>query len=211
MTCLLHMHFSLFHGLLQSSVDNFCWNMLRFWSHLSCDHNLRNTQWNLPPLGSDPWLIRSESGTWRFFFRIRISCHHWDILKWSESDLLLEAGMISIDAGQGLFILAWLSWLGTLHAMWNVAWEEPTFHCLNVSLVFNVIFRPSSIVHLNVSGNCATSGPTLCNVGHSLLIVYWTLLAWFDESPSKSKSPFDTGGLWAFCAPDRVKPTSAWS
>ena len=25
------------------------------------------------------------------FFRIQISCHHWDILKWSESDLLLEA------------------------------------------------------------------------------------------------------------------------
>ena len=28
-----------------------------------------------------------------------------------------------------------------------------------------------SIVHLNVSGNCATSGPTLRDVGHSLLIV----------------------------------------
>jgi len=91
LTCLFHMHFSLFHGLLKSSIDTFCWNMLRFWSHLSYDQNLRNSQWNLPPLGSDPWLIRSESGTWRCFFRIRISCHHWDILKWSESDLLLEA------------------------------------------------------------------------------------------------------------------------
>ena len=89
------------------------------------------------------------------------------------------------DAGQWLFILTWLSWLGTLHAMWNVAWEEPTFHCLNVSCFQCHIppFRLSccflvlsltescSIVHLNVSGNCATSGPKLRNVGHGLLIV----------------------------------------
>ena len=55
-----------------------------------------------------------------------------------------SSGVVSrSDAGQWVFILTWLSWLGTLHAMWNVAWEEPTFHCLNVSRVFNVIFRPS--------------------------------------------------------------------
>ena len=67
-TALFQTHFSLSHGLLQSSADTFCWNMLGFWSHLSYDQNLRNSQWNLPPLDSDPWLIVSEFGTWRCFF-----------------------------------------------------------------------------------------------------------------------------------------------
>ena len=41
-----------------------------------------------------------------------------------------------------------------------------------------------------------------------LLIVYWTLLAWFDES-LLSNSPSDTGSLWAFCASDTFQLTSA--
>ena len=65
--------------------------MLRFWSHLSYDHNLRNSQWI-----SHLWIQILDSSYLNLaledvFFRIRISCHHWDLLKWSESHLLLEA------------------------------------------------------------------------------------------------------------------------
>ena len=64
-----------------------------------------------------------------------------------------------------------------------------------------------SIVHLNLSGNCATSGPTLRNVGHGLLIVCGN--GWHGLMKVSPILRLIQVGLLAFCAPDRVKPMSA--